>query len=91
MELPSALQTFLLINYHTIFLWQDTLSYLKCGTADALSDLSKLPSGHVLTRPGPESSGAWPMVGRRPLNLQRDMASAWSNSSLREGETNPER
>lgn len=53
MELPSALQTFFLINYHTIFLWQDTLSYLKCGTAEALSNFSKLPSGRVLTRPGP--------------------------------------
>ena len=68
------------------FLWQNTLSYLKCGIADALSDLSKLPSGHALTRPGPESSGAWAMVDRRPLNLQRNVASAWSNSSLTEGE-----
>lgn len=67
------------------FLWQNTLSYLKCGTDDALSDLSKLPSGHALTRPGPESSGAWAMVDRRPLNLQRNVASAWSNSSLAEG------
>lgn len=68
------------------FLWQNMLSYLKCGTADALSDLNKLPSGHTLTRPGPESSGAWAMVDRRPLNLQRKVASAWSNSSLTEGE-----
>lgn len=42
-------QTFSLISYHTIFPWQrrpqDTLPYLKCGTADALSDLGRLPSG----------------------------------------------
>lgn len=49
-----------------------------------MSDLSKLPSGHDY-RPGTRVLWAWAMVDRRPLNLQRNVASAWSNSSLAEG------
>lgn len=74
-ELPSALQTFCLINYHTIFLWQgrkqDTLPYLKCGTAEALSDLSSLPSGHARSSPGLESWGCRPH-GQKATTPARD-------------------
>lgn len=85
MELPSALQTFSSLMITPFFLWQNTLSYLKCGTDDALSDLSKLPSGHALTRPGPESSQGMGLGGQKATKFARNVASAWSNSSLTEG------
>lgn len=41
------------------------MSYLKCGTANAVSDGSSLPSGHVLTRPRLESSGVVGQDGQK--------------------------
>lgn len=86
MELPSALQTFSSLIVTHIFLWQNTLSYLKCGTDDALSDLSKLPWNNALTRPGPESLGHG-LGGQKATKFARNVASAWVNSSLTREQT----